>query len=43
MGIKAQDITKVYGKEKALDGVSFSIETGEIVGFWSEWCRGKPQ
>jgi len=41
MGIKAQDITKVYGKEKALDGVSFSIETGEIVGFLGPNGAGK--
>lgn len=41
MGIKVQDITKVYGKEKALDGVSFSIETGEIVGFLGPNGAGK--
>jgi len=41
MGIKAQDITKVYGKERALDGVSFSIETGEIVGFLGPNGAGK--
>ena len=41
MGIKVQDITKVYGKEKVLDGVSFSIETGEIVGFLGPNGAGK--
>jgi len=41
MGIKAQDITKVYGKERALDRVSFSIETGEIVGFLGPNGAGK--
>lgn len=41
MGITAQDITKVYGKEKALDRVSFSIETGEIVGFLGPNGAGK--
>ena len=41
MGIKAQDVTKVYGKEKALDRVSFSIETGEIVGFLGPNGAGK--
>jgi len=41
MGIKVQDITKVYGKEKALDRVSFSIKTGEIVGFLGPNGAGK--
>jgi len=41
MGIKAQDITKVYGKEKALDRVSFSIKPGEIVGFLGPNGAGK--
>ena len=41
MEIKAQDITKVYGKEKALDKVSFTIETGEIVGFLGPNGAGK--
>ena len=41
MGIKVQDITKVYGKEKALDKVSFTIETGEIVGFLGPNGAGK--
>lgn len=41
MGITAQDITKVYGKEKVLDRVSFSIETGEIVGFLGPNGAGK--
>ena len=41
MGIKAQDITKIYGKQKALDGVSFTIETGEIVGFLGPNGAGK--
>lgn len=41
MGIKAQDITKIYGKQKALDRVSFTIETGEIVGFLGPNGAGK--
>ena len=30
--IEVNNLTKYYGKLKALDGVSFSIKSGEIVG-----------
>ena len=31
--IEVSNLTKYYGKKKALDNVSFSVEKGEIVGF----------
>jgi len=41
MSIKVQNITKFYGKQKALDKVSFSINSGEIVGFLGPNGAGK--
>ena len=41
MSIKVENISKQYGGQKALDGVSFSIETGEIVGFLGPNGAGK--
>src|SRR5690554_452457 len=41
MSIKAENITKIYGEQKALDAVSFSIEKGEIVGFLGPNGAGK--
>ena len=32
MSIIVKNITKLYGKQKALDDVSFSIDAGEVVG-----------
>ncbi len=41
MSITVEGITKFYGKHKALDKVSFSIEKGEIVGFLGPNGAGK--
>ncbi len=41
MSIKVENITKVYGKQKALDNVSFTIEPGEIVGLLGPNGAGK--
>lgn len=41
MSIEAINITKTFGKQKALDNVSFKIETGNIVGFLGPNGAGK--
>jgi ABC-2 type transport system ATP-binding protein len=41
MSIVVSNISKVYGAQKALDNVSFSIEKGEIVGFLGPNGAGK--
>ncbi len=41
MSIEVKNITKLYGDQKALDNVSFSIEKGEIVGFLGPNGAGK--
>jgi len=41
MSISVQNISKVFGKQKALDQVSFEVEKGEIVGFLGPNGAGK--
>jgi ABC-2 type transport system ATP-binding protein len=41
MSIKAEKITKIYGKQKALNEVSFEIENAQIVGFLGPNGAGK--
>ena len=41
MSIIVKNISKLYGKQKALDNVSFEIKTGDIVGFLGPNGAGK--
>jgi len=41
MSIQVKDLTKIYGTQKAIDQISFEIETGEIVGFVGPNGAGK--
>src|SRR5699024_5465132 len=41
MGIQVENLTKIYGDQKAVDGISFSIDTGEVVGFLGPNGAGK--
>lgn len=41
MTVETRNITKIFGKQKALDNVSFSIKKGELVGFLGPNGAGK--
>jgi ABC-2 type transport system ATP-binding protein len=41
MSIIVQNVTKLYGEQKALDNISFKVKTGEIVGFLGPNGAGK--
>ena len=39
--IKVQNLTKVFGTKHAVDGVSFSVQRGEVLGFLGPNGAGK--
>lgn len=41
MSIAVRNLTKLYGQEKAVDGISFDVKTGEILGFLGPNGAGK--
>jgi ABC-2 type transport system ATP-binding protein len=41
MSLQIKDLTKVYGRQQALKGVSFELRAGEIVGFLGPNGAGK--
>ena len=41
MSISVSNLTKIYGKQKAVDGISFSVGNNEIVGFLGPNGAGK--
>src|ERR1700712_770103 len=41
MSIEVSGLTKIYGNQKAIDNISFSVKRGEIVGFLGPNGAGK--
>ncbi|MEP7170253.1 MAG: gliding motility-associated ABC transporter ATP-binding subunit GldA [Bacteroidota bacterium] len=41
MSVKVSNVTKLYGKQKALDEVSFEVNTSQVVGFLGPNGAGK--
>ena len=41
MSIVLKDLTKTYGSQRAIDNISFSVDSGEIVGFLGPNGAGK--
>ncbi|MBT5508031.1 MAG: ATP-binding cassette domain-containing protein, partial [Flammeovirgaceae bacterium] len=41
MSIIVENLTKKYGEQKAVNDISFKIETGEVVGFLGPNGAGK--
>ena len=41
MSIEVKDLTRLYGEQKAIDEISFSVQRGEIVGFLGPNGAGK--
>lgn len=41
MSVIVNGLTKIYGKQKALDGISFEVKPGEILGFLGPNGAGK--
>src|SRR3977135_1058911 len=41
MSIEVKDLTRIYGEQKAIDQISFSVKRGEIVGFLGPNGAGK--
>ena len=41
MSISISNLTKLYGKQKAIDNISFSVNDNEIVGFLGPNGAGK--
>ena len=41
MSVEVRNLTKIYGQQRALDGISFSVEQGQVLGFLGPNGAGK--